>query len=90
VVARALRHDRHEARRRDHIRPRVRDLGAARAVCSFIRRSSSAVTLFIRIRDEWNVNPSRPRIAGTSVSIVVFELGTISPTRVASTVTRSL
>jgi hypothetical protein len=48
-----------------------------------MRANSSLVTFFIRIRLEWNVNrsgstASRARsIAGISVSIVVFELGTI-------------
>ncbi len=49
--------------------------------------SSSFVTFFIRMRLEWKVKrsgstDSRPRrIAGISVSIVVFELGTICPIR---------
>ena len=61
---------------------------AARGTCSFILRSSPAVTLRIRTRAEWNVNRSDDgpssralRISGSSASIVVFELGTTSPTR---------
>ena len=52
-----------------------------------IAASSSFVTFFMRMRLEWNVNrsgdtASRERSsAGISVSIVVFELGTICPMR---------
>jgi hypothetical protein len=60
----------------------------ARSVCSFIARSSSGVTRCIRTRALWNVNLSSGRTRsrlrsswGTSVSIVVLELGTIRPTR---------
>jgi hypothetical protein len=50
-------------------------------------RSSSAFTSRILMRAEWNVNRSgatssrRRSSAGISVSMVVFELGTIIPTR---------
>ena len=60
----------------------------ARSVCAFIARSCSGVTCCIRTRELWNVKlcsgraRSRSRSKrGTSVSIVVFELGTIRPTR---------
>ena len=49
--------------------------------------SSSLVTDFMRMREEWKVKrsgstASRARsIAGISVSIVTFELGTMRPTR---------
>ena len=53
-----------------------------------IARSSSGVTCCIRMRAEWTVNRSCGRtcarigsMAGISVSIVVLELGTMSPTR---------
>ena len=56
---------------------------AAREVCSFIERSSSGVTLRMRMRLEWNVKCSSRsrRSAGISVSIVTLELGTIRPRR---------
>ena len=51
------------------------------------------MTSSIRIRLEWNVNRSsgnsrarRANISGSSVSIVVFELGTINPSRVGTIV----
>src|SRR5260370_25857247 len=53
----------------------------------FMATSSSFVTLCIRMRLEWKVKRSGPRnsrwrkSAGTSVSIVVLELGTIWPIR---------
>src|SRR5712692_773486 len=55
--------------------------------------SSSLTTFFMRMRLEWNVKwPSSGRrrsravkIAGISVSIVVFELGTICPIRIGIT-----
>ena len=60
----------------------------ARAVSSFMARSASGVTSSIRRRALWKENVSSGRTrsrarrsAGTSVSIVVFELGTSSPTR---------
>jgi hypothetical protein len=60
----------------------------ARSVCAFIARSSSGVTCCIRTLALWKANLSSGRArsrarnsAGTSVSIVVFELGTIRPTR---------
>jgi hypothetical protein len=50
--------------------------------------SSCDVTWRMRIREEWKVKRSSvmtfsraPRIAGISASIVVFELGTMSPSR---------
>src|SRR5262245_44432802 len=53
-----------------------------------MRSSESGSTLFITARLEWNVKcvskSARRSIAGISVSIVVFELGTIRPTRRAS------
>lgn len=61
---------------------------AQRSICAFIDRSSSGVTCFMRMRLEWKVNASsgetdsRARsMRGISVSMVVFELGTMSPTR---------
>jgi len=54
---------------------------------SSMRRSSPALTSCMRIRAEWKVNCSRAtsarprRRSGISVSIVVFELGTMRPTR---------
>ena len=60
---------------------------AQRSESASIAASSSLVTLFIRMRLEWNVKrsgsiDSRARsIAGISVSIVVLELGTIWPIR---------
>jgi hypothetical protein len=56
---------------------------AQRSDSASIAATSSRFTVFIRMRLEWNVKRSdrtnwRPaRIAGISVSIVVFELGTI-------------
>jgi hypothetical protein len=64
---------------------------AASPLDSTIASSSSGVTRLIRTRAEWKVKtspvlaPRRANIAGSSVSIVVFELGTISPIRWTST-----
>ena len=60
---------------------------AQRSDSSSIFSSSSFVTDFIRMREEWKVKrsgsiASRARsMAGISVSIVTLELGTMRPTR---------
>src|SRR5690349_12225242 len=62
---------------------------AQRSESRSIASSSSLVTFFMRMRLEWKVkfapfaSPYRRKITGTSVSIVVFELGTICPIRKA-------
>src|SRR5215211_692460 len=60
----------------------------ARSVSAFIARSASRVTCSMRTRALWKVKVScgrsrsrSRRSEGTSVSMVVFELGTISPMR---------
>jgi len=60
----------------------------ARSVCAFIARSSAGVTSSMRKRALWKVNRSlgrsrsrSRRSVGTSVSMVVFELGTSIPMR---------
>src|SRR5687767_11180989 len=69
---------------------------AQRSESASIAASSSCVTFFMRMRLEWNVKrsgatASRARsIAGISVSIVVFELGTICPIRYVLATNRSL
>src|SRR3546814_4417292 len=68
---------------------------AQRSESASIAASSSFVTFFIRIRDEWKVKrsgaiASRARSsAGISVSIVTFELGTICPMRMGLVITPS-
>src|SRR3546814_6050453 len=68
---------------------------AQRSESASIAASSSFVTFFIRIRDEWKVKrsgaiASRARSsAGISVSIVTFELGTIWPMRMGLVIARS-
>jgi len=58
---------------------------AQRSESASIAASSSLVTRFMRIRLEWKVNREPATLArsirGISVSIVVFELGTICPIR---------
>src|SRR3546814_21202340 len=68
---------------------------AKRSESAAIAASSSFVTFFIRIHDEWKVKrsgaiASRARSsAGISVSIVTFELGTICPMRMGLVITPS-
>jgi hypothetical protein len=70
------------------MRAQVGELSRRRSVWAFIARSSSGVTCCIRMRPTWTVKRSCGRtcprmrsMAGISVSIVVLELGTMSPTR---------
>jgi len=69
---------------------------AQRSESASIAANSSLVTFFIRIRLEWNVKRSSGRIvsrplkmAEISLSIVVFELGTICPIRYTRPLIRS-
>ena len=67
--------------------PASASAAAAPSPPAFIAASASGVTSVMRRRAEWNVNRSgawrsrRRNSSGSSVSIVVFELGTISPIR---------